>query len=45
VASAIHYFGMFWGQISLRVAQRRRDAEPGKVILEPKKNPQDVPTP
>lgn len=46
VASAIHYFGMFWGQINLRVEQRRRDSRPaGAVILEPKEKPQDVPTP
>ena len=25
VASAIHYFGMFWGQINIRVQARRRE--------------------
>ena len=24
VASALHYFGMFWGQIDIRVDERRR---------------------
>ena len=38
VASAIHYFGMFWGQINSRVQQRRRDAR----LVESEKKPQDV---
>lgn len=39
VASAIHYFGMFWGQINIRVQQRYREK---LVIVEPKEKPQDV---
>ncbi len=38
VASAIHYFQMFWGQINFRVQQRRRSV----IIGEPKEKPQDV---
>jgi hypothetical protein len=38
VASAIHYFGMFWGQINSRVQQRRKSA----LVVEPEENPQDV---
>lgn len=46
VASAIHYFGMFWGQINLRVEQRRRESQiAAKVLIEPKDKRQDVPTP
>jgi CDP-diacylglycerol---glycerol-3-phosphate 3-phosphatidyltransferase len=41
VASAVHYFLMFWSQVDIRVKQRRR----GLSILEQKKKPQDVPTP
>lgn len=40
VASAVHYFLMFWSQVDDRI-KRRRVA----LILEQKKNPQDVPTP
>ncbi|MFZ0213809.1 MAG: CDP-diacylglycerol--glycerol-3-phosphate 3-phosphatidyltransferase [Candidatus Acidiferrales bacterium] len=40
VASAVHYFLMFWSQVDGRIKQRR-DTE---VILAQKKNPQDVPT-
>jgi CDP-diacylglycerol---glycerol-3-phosphate 3-phosphatidyltransferase len=40
VASAIHYFGMFWGQINSRVQQRRS----GALVVESKDKPQDVPT-
>ena len=38
VASAIHYFSMFWGQINSRVQQRRN----GGLVGEPKEKPQDV---
>ncbi|MGH9691050.1 MAG: CDP-diacylglycerol--glycerol-3-phosphate 3-phosphatidyltransferase [Candidatus Acidiferrales bacterium] len=38
IASAIHYFQMFWGQINFRVQQRRRSV----IIGEPKEKPQDV---
>jgi CDP-diacylglycerol---glycerol-3-phosphate 3-phosphatidyltransferase len=41
VASAVHYFLMFWRQVDDRFTQRQRRA----MSLEPKKNPQDVPTP
>lgn len=41
VASAVHYFLMFWNQVDIRVKQRRR----GMLILEQKKKPQDVATP
>ena len=37
IASAVHYFQMFWSQINFRVQQRRR----GVVMVEPEK-PQDV---
>lgn len=40
VASAVHYFLMFWNQIDDRFKQRRV-----ALILEQKKNPQDVPAP
>lgn len=40
VASAVHYFLMFWNQIDGRFKQRRV-----ALILEQKKNPQDVPAP
>jgi CDP-diacylglycerol---glycerol-3-phosphate 3-phosphatidyltransferase len=40
VASAMHYFLMFWSQVDERIKKRR-----GTLILEQKKNPQDVPTP
>jgi CDP-diacylglycerol--glycerol-3-phosphate 3-phosphatidyltransferase len=38
VASAIHYFQMFWGQINSRVQQRRI----AMLMVEPKEKPQDV---
>jgi CDP-diacylglycerol--glycerol-3-phosphate 3-phosphatidyltransferase len=38
VASAIHYFQMFWGQINSRVQQRRTAMR----MVEPKEKPQDV---
>jgi CDP-diacylglycerol--glycerol-3-phosphate 3-phosphatidyltransferase len=40
IASAVHYFKMFWSQIDGRFKQRRISS-----ILEQKKNPQDVPAP
>ena len=40
VASAVHYFLMFWNQIDGRFKQRRV-----ALVLEQKKNPQDVPAP
>jgi CDP-diacylglycerol---glycerol-3-phosphate 3-phosphatidyltransferase len=40
VASAVHYFLMFWSQVDDRFKKRRV-----ALILEQKKNPQDVPTP
>jgi CDP-diacylglycerol--glycerol-3-phosphate 3-phosphatidyltransferase len=39
VASAIHYFLMFWGQISFRVEERRRNTV---LLVERKEKPQDV---
>lgn len=39
IASAVHYFQMFWSQINFRVQQRRRSRV---VIVEPKEKPQDV---
>jgi len=41
VASAVHYFLMFWNQVDDRVKQRRRRL----LIVEQEKKPQDVPTP
>jgi CDP-diacylglycerol---glycerol-3-phosphate 3-phosphatidyltransferase len=38
VASAVHYFQMFWSQINFRVQQRRSRV----VLVEPKEKPQDV---
>jgi len=38
IASAAHYFQMFWSQINSRVQQRRSRV----VIVEPKEKPQDV---
>jgi CDP-diacylglycerol--glycerol-3-phosphate 3-phosphatidyltransferase len=38
VASAVHYFQMFWSQINIRVQQRRR----GVMIVEQEEKPQDV---
>src|SRR5277367_1346288 len=38
VASAVHYFQMFWSQINFRVQQRRR----GVAIVEQQEKPQDV---
>ena len=39
VASAIHYFGMFWGQINSRVQARQNISV---ILNEPKEKPQDV---
>jgi CDP-diacylglycerol---glycerol-3-phosphate 3-phosphatidyltransferase len=39
VASAIHYFQMFWSQINFRVQERRRRSV---MVVEPKEKPQDV---
>jgi CDP-diacylglycerol--glycerol-3-phosphate 3-phosphatidyltransferase len=38
VASAVHYFQMFWGQINFRVQQRHDRLQ----VAEPKEKPQDV---
>lgn len=38
VASAVHYFQMFWSQINFRVQQRRR----GVVMVKQEEKPQDV---
>jgi CDP-diacylglycerol---glycerol-3-phosphate 3-phosphatidyltransferase len=38
VASAVHYFQVFWSQINSRVQQRRRNM----LMVEPKEKPQDV---
>jgi hypothetical protein len=38
IASAVHYFQMFWSQINFRVQQRRR----GVAIVEQQEKPQDV---
>lgn len=40
IASAVHYFKMFWSQIDGRFKQRRISS-----VLEQKKNPQDVTAP
>jgi CDP-diacylglycerol--glycerol-3-phosphate 3-phosphatidyltransferase len=40
VASAAHYFQMFWSQINVRVEQRQRST----LVIESDKKPQDVPT-
>jgi len=42
VASAIHYFQMFWSQINVRVQQRRRRST---LMVDPKEKPQDILTP
>src|ERR1700719_647747 len=39
VASAVHYFQMFWSQINSRVQQRRRGAP---LVVEREEKPQDV---
>jgi CDP-diacylglycerol--glycerol-3-phosphate 3-phosphatidyltransferase len=39
VASAIHYFGMFWGQINVRVQARRMNTA---ITVKPEEKPQDV---
>jgi CDP-diacylglycerol---glycerol-3-phosphate 3-phosphatidyltransferase len=39
VASAVHYFQMFWSQINIRVQQRRRGAP---LAVEHEEKPQDV---
>ncbi|MGB6877177.1 MAG: CDP-diacylglycerol--glycerol-3-phosphate 3-phosphatidyltransferase [Candidatus Acidiferrales bacterium] len=41
VVSAVHYFLMFWSQVDDRF--KRRQSVPR--VIDPKKNPQDVPTP
>jgi CDP-diacylglycerol---glycerol-3-phosphate 3-phosphatidyltransferase len=41
VASAVHYFQMFWSQINMRVQQRRSRAAP---VVDREEKPQDVPT-
>ncbi len=41
VVSAVHYFLMFWGQVDHRFKERQSLP----LVLEQKKNPQDVPTP
>ncbi|HTP44663.1 MAG TPA: CDP-diacylglycerol--glycerol-3-phosphate 3-phosphatidyltransferase [Candidatus Acidoferrum sp.] len=40
VASAAHYFQMFWSQIDIRVQQRRS----GMILAKPEEKHQDVPT-
>lgn len=40
IVSAVHYFKLFWSQVDDRFQQRRV-----ALILEQKKNPQDVPAP
>jgi CDP-diacylglycerol---glycerol-3-phosphate 3-phosphatidyltransferase len=40
VASAIHYFQMFWSQIDIRVQQRRRAV----ILVKPEEKHQDAPT-
>jgi CDP-diacylglycerol--glycerol-3-phosphate 3-phosphatidyltransferase len=40
IASAIHYFQMFWSQIDIRVQQRRRAV----IIVKPEEKHQDAPT-
>lgn len=41
VASAVHYFQMFWSQINFRVQQRRRSG----LMVKQEEKPQDVLTP
>jgi CDP-diacylglycerol--glycerol-3-phosphate 3-phosphatidyltransferase len=43
IVSAVHYFLMFWNQVDDRIKIRQRQSVP--PILNPKENPQDVPTP
>jgi CDP-diacylglycerol--glycerol-3-phosphate 3-phosphatidyltransferase len=40
IASAIHYFQMFWSQIDIRVQQRRRAV----ILVKPEEKHQDAPT-
>jgi uncharacterized membrane protein len=40
VASAVHYFLMFWNQVDDRVKQRRRRS----LVVEEEKKPENVPT-
>src|SRR5579859_5303049 len=40
IVSAVHYFLMFWNQVDDRIKQRQSI----EIVLERKKNPQDVPT-
>ena len=43
VASAIHYFGMFWGQINVRVEERRRNTVIAmKAAVKPDEKQRDV---
>jgi CDP-diacylglycerol--glycerol-3-phosphate 3-phosphatidyltransferase len=43
VASAIHYFGMFWGQINVRVEERRRNTVIAmKAAVKPEEKQRDV---
>jgi CDP-diacylglycerol---glycerol-3-phosphate 3-phosphatidyltransferase len=37
IASAVHYFQMFWSQVNFRVQQRRT-----RPVVEPEEKPQDV---
>lgn len=39
IASAVHYFQMFWSQVNDRVQRRRRGVS---LVVEPKEKPQDV---
>ena len=39
VASAIHYFGMFWGQINIRVQERRKNT---LIAMKREEKPQDL---
>jgi len=41
VASAVHYFQMFWSQVNVRVQQRRRSL----LVVEQEKKPQNVVAP
>jgi CDP-diacylglycerol---glycerol-3-phosphate 3-phosphatidyltransferase len=41
VASAVHYFQMFWGQVNYRV-QQRRDRAAAQMAMEHEDKPQDV---
>jgi len=45
VASAIHYFQMFWSQINFRVQQRKLRQHRALMMVDPKEKTQDVLTP